>query len=90
MDRPATFELHQILTEAEIAEVTTLFAKHKENGFAAAVQQLVVDPNLDRINQKLGRPLPPNYIAYGIEFLLRPRGARRTGPKWSQQMLKRR
>jgi len=58
-----------ILTDSEIDRARELYAEFKDTGtFASRVVDELIQPNIERINKKLGQENDPKYLAYCVEY----------------------
>jgi hypothetical protein len=65
-----TIRITDILTEEQIKAAHDLYvAKAGKPGFAAALKDLLIEPNIEAINAKLGQENDPAYLAYVVEHV---------------------
>lgn len=63
--------LGQFLTDDEIHQCIELYGKLKGTGqVATTIDEKVVRPNIQRINQALGQENDPRYLAYVVEYVM--------------------
>lgn len=63
--------LSDFLTEHEIRQVARIYHSTKNvGGTAAQIEIEIIEPNIDRINKKLGRENNPLYLAYACEYVM--------------------
>lgn len=62
--------LGDFLTDAELLQAITLADRRQ-------IRDLIIKPNIERINQALGRENDPDYLAYAVVYSL---SARRAAP----------
>lgn len=65
--------LNDFLTEEQLKICTDLFKSFNESGesgFAQAVCDQVITPNLLEINEKIGQENNAKYLAYMVEYVL--------------------
>jgi hypothetical protein len=59
--------IRDILTDEETVRAYGWY-KEMETGFAQRLCKEIIQPNLERINRKLGQQNEPMYLAYLIEY----------------------
>ncbi|MFA6364698.1 hypothetical protein [Methanoregula sp.] len=65
------FTIADILTDQEIEEARRMYRRLKDTGrFAAAICDKFIEPNMARINTKLGQENNSLFLAYAIEHIL--------------------
>jgi hypothetical protein len=65
--------IDQFLTDSEIRLAEKLWQQYRLDGtgqFATAVREQVIEPNMDRINRRLGQENDARYLAYAVEYAL--------------------
>ena len=65
-----TMTLPQFLTEAQIRLAVKLYTEHGDSDAVAQIQTHVIEPNMARINEKLGQENDPRYLAYAVVYVL--------------------
>ena len=66
-----TITIDQFLTSAEIEKARKLYTELKDTGsFAQTIEEEIITPNIERINQALGQENHPGYLAYVIEYVM--------------------
>jgi hypothetical protein len=65
-----TVTLPEFLTEREIRQARVLYRAGLGSGYAKAVSERIIQPNLKRINRALGQPNDPMYLAYAVEYVM--------------------
>lgn len=62
--------LPDFLTKEQIEKAHELYvAKAGTPGFAQAVKEILIEPNIEEINRKLGQENDPMYLAYAVEYV---------------------
>lgn len=70
-----TITLPDFLTPAQINKAKALYRLHKTTGrFATVCAELVIQPNIEQINNKLGQENDPKYLAYACEAVFSQAG----------------
>lgn len=64
-----TVMLGQFLTKKQIAKASALYTAHGHDA-VAKIQTLVIEPNMDTINEKLGQENDARYLAYAVVYAL--------------------
>lgn len=63
--------IDQFLTAREIDRAAELYTQLSATGrFAKTLEDEIITPNMERINQALGQENDPRYLAYAVEFIM--------------------
>lgn len=60
--------LPDFLTDEQIEKARELYMAGTP-GFARAVKDLLIEPNIEEINRKLGQENDPMFLAYAVEYV---------------------
>jgi hypothetical protein len=58
----------EFLTDHEIEQASHLYLTAQPGTFARLVDEQIITPNIERINQALGQENDARYLAYAVEF----------------------
>jgi hypothetical protein len=62
--------LDKFLTEDEINQAIQLYQISPVGTFAKKCRELIIQPNIDRINAAIGQENDPLYLAYAVEYVM--------------------
>jgi hypothetical protein len=62
--------LQDFLTEDEISKAISMWKFDNSSGYARRVCDVIIRPNMSRINKALGQENDPMYLAYALEFAM--------------------
>lgn len=69
------FTITDLLTDQEIKRARQMYRRFKDTGrFAAEVSKQLIEPNMERINRRLGQENDPMFLAYAVEYILSQAG----------------
>jgi len=62
--------LADFLTEEELDRAAKLYEHREATGYAKAVCEQIIRPNIERINKALNQENDPMYLAYAVEYVM--------------------